>query len=205
MHPVEPHSGRGAKLGHPVPLDSAPPLCGAKRTAQTALPRPARGLHPHTSLSTSTICRPRPDCAAPSGALSTGIVSLGSSTAQITSPARRRRRRRRFSWPGLPSLADRAPCVMAFATSSPTMISASSASDGRPQSCNVSRVRRRAAAADRGYRVSGQPATGGASHQLADVLRTRGRTDLWSDWAGKLCGWPVAGPLPGRGSDRACW
>ena len=57
--------------------------------AQTALPRPVTGLQPQTSLSASTICRPRPASSFRSGILSTGALSDGSSTAHMTSPVRR--------------------------------------------------------------------------------------------------------------------
>ena len=184
-----------------VGYDLADGACGTKRTAQTALPWPAIGLQPHTSLSAFTICRPRPDSPAPPEAFSTGGAQPGSSTAQITSPVRRRSRRPRFSWPGRQSPSGRALCVTAFAASSPTIISASSASDGRPQSRNVSRVRRRAAAVERWSLLSWQPTTGGESHQSAGNRTMRRRPDLWSWGADELSGRQVVGPGPLRGSN----
>jgi hypothetical protein len=104
------------------------------KMAQTALPRPVTGLQPQTSLSASTICRPRPASSFRSGIRSTGARSDGSSTAHMTSPVRRSRRRP-SGWPG--SSADRAACDTALATNSPTMASASSASVPRPHSFSV--------------------------------------------------------------------
>src|SRR5215469_11298356 len=139
--------------------------------AQTALPRPVTGLQPHTSLSASTICRPRPASSSRSGILSTGALSDGSSTAHMTSPVRRSRRRPR-AWPGR---AARAACDTALATNSPTIASASSASEARPQSRRVFRVKRRAVRPDWALRPSAQAATAGESHQSEGIRTTRGQ------------------------------
>ena len=61
--------------------------CGS--TAQTALPWPSMGLHPHTLLSASTICRPRPLSRIQSGWRGVGRVIAGVDDGQhdLTRPA----------------------------------------------------------------------------------------------------------------------
>ena len=142
-----------------------------KRIAQTALPRPVTGLQPQTSLSASTICRPRPASSFRSGILSTGALSDGSSTAHMTSPVLRSRRRPR----DCPGRAARAACETALATNSPTIASASSANVSRPHSRRVFRVKRRAVRPDWALTPSGQAATAGESHQSEGIRTTRGR------------------------------
>ena len=77
------------------PFGSNNPVGGAGHsygsTAHTALPWPSIGLHPHTLLSASTICSPRPLSLAQSGCRGAGASSLASMTASMTSPARRSR------------------------------------------------------------------------------------------------------------------
>ena len=142
-----------------------------KSIAQTALPRPVTGLQPHTSLSASTICRPRPASSVRSGTLSTGARSDGSSTAHMTSPVLRSSRRPK----GGPDAAGRAACDTALATNSPTIASASSASDARSHSRKVFLVKRRAVRPDWGLRPRAHAATAGESHQSDGILTTRGR------------------------------
>jgi len=139
--------------------------------AQTALPRPVTGLQPQTSLSASTICRPRPASSVRSGIRRTGAISDGSSTAHMTSPVRRSSRRPR----GCPGRAARAACETALATNSPTIASASSASVIRSHSRRVFRVKRRAARPDCALAPSEKAATAGESHQSEGIRTTRGR------------------------------
>jgi hypothetical protein len=157
--------------------------------AQTALPRPVTGLQPQTSLSASTICSPRPASSVRSGILSTGALSDGSSTAHMTSPARRSRRRPR----GCPPSTPRAACETALATNSPTITSASSASEARPHSRRVFRVKRRAARPDWALVPSGQAATAGESHQSDGIRTTRGRPGAGGSLAVRSTGRRKAG------------
>ncbi len=139
--------------------------------AQTALPRPVTGLQPQTSLSASTICRPRPASSLRSGIRSTGAISEGSSTAHMTSPVRRSSRKPS----GCPDPAHREACATALATNSPTIASASSASEARPHSFSVFRVNFLAARADWAPGPSVHAATAGESHQSEGIRTTRGR------------------------------
>jgi hypothetical protein len=139
--------------------------------AQTALPRPVTGLQPQTSLSASTICRPRPASSVRSGIRRTGAISDGSSTAHMTSPVRRSNRRPR----GCPEPMHRAACDTALATNSPTMASASSASEARPHSFSMFLVNFLAVRPDWAPVPSEQAATAGESHQSEGIRTTRGR------------------------------
>jgi hypothetical protein len=139
--------------------------------AQTALPRPVTGLQPQTSLSASTICRPRPASSVRSGTRSTGALSDGSSTAHMTSPVLRSRRRPT----GWPEPTYRAACDTALATNSPTMASASSASEVRPHSFSMFLVNFLAVRPDWAPLPSVQAATAGESHQSEGIRTTRGR------------------------------
>jgi hypothetical protein len=144
------------------------------KMAHTALPRPVTGLQPQTSLSASTICRPRPASSLRSGIRSTGAMSDGSSTAHMTSPVRRSRRRPS----GCPDSAERAAyaaCDTALATNSPTMASASSAREGRSHSLSVFLVNFLAVRPDWAPAPSGHAATAGESHQSEGIRTTRGR------------------------------
>ena len=159
------------------------------RMAQTALPRPVTGLQPQTSLSASTICRPRPDSAVRSGILSTGAEAEGSSTAHMTSPVLRSSRRPM----GCPDVTHLAACATALATNSPTMISASSASDARPHSFSVFLVKRRAVLPDCAPVPSGHAATAGESHQSEGIRTTRGRPGMHANLAVTSSGLRTAG------------
>jgi hypothetical protein len=139
--------------------------------AHTALPRPVTGLQPQTSLSASTICRPRPASSVRSGTLSTGAMSDGSSTAHITSPVLRSSRRPT----GCPDPTYRAACDTALATNSPTMASASSASEARPHSFSMFLVNFLAIRPDWAPLPIAQAATAGESHQSEGIRTTRGR------------------------------
>src|SRR5579863_6446643 len=138
--------------------------------AQTALPRPVTGLQPQTSLRWSTICSPRPASSHCSGARRTGAQSDGSSTAHMTSPVLRSRRRP-IGWPA-PALW--VACETALATNSPTITSASSASESRPHSFRVFLVKRRAVRLDWALVPSGHAATAGEAHQSEGSRTTRG-------------------------------
>jgi hypothetical protein len=159
------------------------------RMAQTALPRPVTGLQPQTSLSASTICRPRPDSSLRSGTLSTGAVSDGSSTAHMTSPVLRSSR----SPSGCPDPKHRAACDTALATNSPTMASASSASEVRSQSFSVVLVNFLAVRPDWAPVFSEQAATAGESHQSEGIRTTRGRPGAQCSLALRSSGRRTAG------------
>ena len=70
---------------------------------------------------------------------------------------------------------DRAACDTALATNSPTMASASSASEGRPQSLSVFLVNFLAVRPDWAPVASAHAATAGESHQSEGIRTTRGR------------------------------
>jgi hypothetical protein len=161
------------------------------RMAQTALPRPVTGLQPQTSQSASTICRPRPHSSLRSGTRSTGAVSDGSSTAHMTSPLRRSSRKPT----GCPEPTQRAACDTALATNSPTMASASSASEARPQSFRVFLVNLRAVRPDWAPVPSGQAATAGESHQSEGIRTTLGRPGPRCSRAVKSTGRRTAGSI----------
>jgi hypothetical protein len=151
--------------------------------AQTALPRPVTGLQPQTSLSASTICRPRPASSSRSGVLSTGAVSDGSSTAHMTSPVLRSTRR--------PTGC--AAWDTALATNSPTMASASSASEVRPHSFSVFLVNFLAVRPDWAPVPRVQAATAGESHQSDGIRTTRGRPGAHGSFALATRGRRMAG------------
>ena len=157
--------------------------------AQTALPRPVTGLQPQTSLGASTICRPRPASSFRSGILSTGAVSDGSSTAHMTSPVLRSSRRPR----GCPDPIRRTACDTALATNSPTMASASSASEVRPHSFSVLLVNFLAVRLDCAPVFSVHAATAGESHQSEGIRTTRGRPGAHGSFAPRSSGRRMAG------------
>ena len=146
--------------------------------AQTAFPRPVTGLQPQTSLSASTICRPRPDFFVPvrrpehRGAV--GRVEHGAH--DLAGPAEQAQAKRLA---GAPS-ADRAACDTALATNSPTMASASSASETRPHSFSVFLVNFLAVRPDWAPVLSAHAATAGESHQSDGIRTTRGRPGAYS-------------------------
>ena len=157
--------------------------------AQTALPRPVTGLQPQTSLSASTICRPRPASSFRSGTLSTGAVSEGSSTAHMTSPVLRSTRRPM----GCPDPMHRTAWDTALATNSPTMASASSASEARPQSFSVFLVNFLAVRPDWAPALRVHAATAGESHQSDGIRTTRGRPGAEDSFAVRSSGRRMAG------------
>jgi hypothetical protein len=181
----------------------------AGRTAHTALPWPSMGLQPHTVLSASTICRPRPLSRAQSGWRGVGASSLASMTASMTSLARLSRHSLRMSgsvrpswlgwldqalqargwgwtfgpWSGHPGVRGTVPCWTALTTSSPMIVSASSTSSLKPQACRISRVKWRAARADPGEAASTQEVTAGVSHHADGTGRSRGELKPGSESA----------------------
>src|SRR5579862_1122290 len=159
--------------------------------AQTALPRPVTGLQPQTSLRWSTICSPRPDSSVCSGARRTGAQADGSSTAHMTSPVRRSRRRP-IGWL---EAALWVACETALATNSPTITSASSASESRPHSFRVFLVKRRAVRPDWALVPSGHAATAGESHQSEGIRTTRGRPGAHCSLAVRSTGLRRAGSI----------
>ena len=270
-----------------VPGVSPANACGS--TAQTALPWPSMGLHPHTLLSASTICRPRPLSPIQSVWRGVGASSLASMTASMISPARRSRQSRStappaaglavpalpagpasarpvpprapaaragsavparpasraapaspaepasraepvspaeprepagsgcpassypapFRWPvqtaralargspfaprsrmALPRqpwpVVPRVPCWTALTTSSPMIVSASSASPPNPHDTRISRVKCRAVLADSGWAARTREVTAGVSHHADGTGSSRGEDGPGSDPADPL-------------------
>src|SRR6202011_4477112 len=124
-----------------------------------------------------------------SGIRSTGAQSDGSSTAHMTSPVRRSSRRPS----GCPDSAHRAACDTALATNSPTIASASSASEARPHSLSVFLVNFLAVRADWAPAPSEPAATAGESHQSEGIRTTRGRPGAHCILAFKSSGRRTAG------------
>ena len=197
------------------------------------------GLHPHTLLSASTICRPRPLSRIQSGWRGTGASSLASMTASMISPTRRSRQSRSiaaepasppepaeprgpagsgcpapaypapFRWPvqaaralargspftprpcmALPRqpwpVVPRVPCWTALTTSSPMIVSASSASPPNPHDTRTSRVKCRAVLADSGWAARTHEVTAGVSHHADGTGSSRGEDSPGSDPADPL-------------------
>ncbi len=116
-------------------------------------------------------------------------MSDGSSTAHMTSPVRRSSRRPS----GCPDSADRAAWDTALATNSPTIASASSASEAKPHSLRVLLVNFLAVRPDWAPAPSPHAATAGESHQSEGILTTRGRPGAHCSLAFKSSGRRTAG------------